>query len=193
MPDGSDEKFRPMYNLQQQYFEQYLWQTIEACDLIETRWQSEVTAIQDNADGAILSITDPAGEYLFDANWVLACDGARSQVRKMRGLRLKGENFEGRYVIADIQMEHNYPTIRRALFDPSSRPGGTVLIHKEPDDFWRIDYQLHDDESAEEALQEETVRASVSAVLKDLEYEGSWELEWISGYHSVIFRNQPQL
>lgn len=182
MPDGPDEKFRPMYNLQQQYIEQFLWQAVDTCDLIETRWQSEVVGIEDTKQGAQLTVSDPHGDYPFDANWVLACDGARSPIRTLRGHRLSGENFEGRYVIADIQMDHDYPTIRRALFDPSSRPGGTVLIHKEPDNIWRIDYQLEDDESTDEALREETVRACVTAVLKDIDYEGSWELEWWSVY-----------
>ncbi len=182
MPDGPDEKFRPMYNIQQQYIEQFLWQAVDASDLIDIRWQSEVTNLQDIADGARLTVRDPSGDYGFEANWVLACDGARSPIRTLRGKRLKGENFEGRYVIADVQMKHDYPTIRRALFDPACRPGGTVLIHKEPDDIWRIDYQLNDGESAEEALREETVRHSVAAVLKEIDYDGPWELEWWSVY-----------
>ena len=65
----------------------------------------------------------------------------------MLGLRLKGDNYEGRYVIADIRMDHDFPTERRAFFDPSGNPGGTVLIHKQPDDIWRVDYQLHEGES----------------------------------------------
>ena len=166
MPDGPDEKFRPMYNLQQQYIEQFLWQAVDANNLIETRWQSEVTGIDDTADGARLTVRDTAGDYDFDADWVLACDGARSAIRTMRGHRLRGENFEGRYVIADIQMDHDYPTIRRALFDPVCRPGGTVLIHKQPDGIWRIDYQLEDGESAEEALREDTVRAWLETVAR---------------------------
>ncbi|MGR8921221.1 MAG: FAD-dependent monooxygenase [Gammaproteobacteria bacterium] len=182
MPDGQDEKYRPMYNLQQQYIEQFLWEAIAANDLIETRWQSEVTAIVDTDDGIRLTITDPAGEYAFDAQWVLACDGARSSVRTMRGHRLAGENFEGRYVIADVRMEHDYPTIRRALFDPACRPGGTVLIHKQPDDIWRIDYQLGAQESVEEALREQSVRDSVASILDDIGHVGPWELEWWSVY-----------
>ena len=182
MPDGPDEKFRPMYNLQQQYIEQFLWQAVDACDLIETRWQSEVVGIDDTTDGVCLTVTDPSGDYRCDTAWVLACDGARSPIRTMRKRRLKGENFEGRYVIADIQMEHDYPTIRRALFDPACRPDATVLIHKEPDNIWRIDYQLEDSDSTDAALREETVRESVAAVLKDLDYEGPWELEWWSVY-----------
>ncbi len=39
MPDSADEKFRPMYNLQQQYIEQYLWNAVSANDLIDCRWQ----------------------------------------------------------------------------------------------------------------------------------------------------------
>ena len=87
-------------------------------------------------------ITSPEGDYWLDAFYVLAADGARSPIRSMLGLRLKGDNYEGRYVIADIRMDHDFPTERRAFFEPSGNPGGTVLIHKQPDDIWRIDYQL---------------------------------------------------
>lgn len=182
MPDGPDEKYRPMYNLQQQYIEQYLWDAVAANSLIETRWQSEVTGVADIDDGIRLTVSDPAGDYAFEAGWLLACDGARSRVRRMRGQRLKGENFEGRYIIADIRMAHDYPTIRRALFDPACRPGGTVLIHRQPDDIWRIDYQLRTGEDEAEALREDVVRASVASVLAEIGYEGNWELEWWSVY-----------
>ena len=182
MPDSADEKYRPMYNLQQQYIEQFLWQAVEASETIETRWQSEVVAVSNNDNGTMITVRDSAGEYPFAADWLLACDGAHSPVRKMLGHRLQGENFEGRYVITDIEMDHDYPTIRRALFDPDCRRGGTVLIHKQPDNIWRIDYQLHDGESSEYALREETVRASVAAVLDEIGYHGEWQLEWWSIY-----------
>ena len=182
MPDSPDEKFRPMYNLQQQYIEAYLWQAVAAHPLIETRWQTEVTGVSDLDDGVTVTLRDPAGDYSLSADWLLAADGARSPIRAMRGLRLRGANYEGRYVIADVQMDHDYPTIRRALFDPACRPGGTVLIHRQPDNIWRIDYQLQEGETAEEATREDTVRASVAAVLKDIGHDGPWELEWWSVY-----------
>jgi 3-(3-hydroxy-phenyl)propionate hydroxylase len=105
-------------------------------------------------------ITSPEGDYWLDAFYVQAADGARSPIRSMLGLRLKGDNYEGRYVIADIRMDHDFPTERRAFFEPSGNPGGTVLIHKQPDDIWRVDYQLREGESEEEALKEENLRAS---------------------------------
>jgi len=178
MPDSPAEKFRPMYNLQQQYIEQFLWQAVQNEPLIDLRWQSTITDVADVGNGVTLTVTDPSGSYPFTADWVLAADGARSPLRKIRGLRLKGENYEGRYVIADVQMPHDYPTIRRALFDPDCRRGGTILIHKQPENIWRIDYQLRDDEDETEALREETVRASVAAVLAEIGYDGPWDLEW---------------
>ncbi len=182
MPDSPSEKYRPMYNLQQQYIEQFLWQAAAESDLIEIRWQSEVSAIADEAEGVRLTISAPGDTYEFRAAWVLAADGARSTIRTLRGLRLQGENFEGRYVIADVQMAHDYPTIRRALFDPDCRRGGTILVHRQPDNIWRIDYQLRDGEDEADAIREETVRASVAAVLTEIGYSGEWDLEWWSVY-----------
>lgn len=182
MPDSENEKYRPMYNIQQQYIEAFLYEAAAASPLIEIRWQSEVTGVRDIENGVEVSVTDTLESYTFETDWLLACDGGKSPVRKMRGLRLKGENYEGRYVIADVQLDHDYPTIRCALFDPDCRPGGTVLIHRQPDNIWRIDYQLHDQESTEEAMREDNIRAGVAGVLHDIGHTGPWELEWWSVY-----------
>ncbi|MYM53808.1 FAD-dependent monooxygenase [Thalassovita mangrovi] len=182
MPDSAREKYRPMYNIEQQYIEEYLWEAVVREPLIDMRWQSRVSGVED-ADGAvILTIEDPLGTYRMQADWLLAADGARSAIRQMRGLRLRGENYEGRYVIADVQMDHDYPTIRRALFDPDCRRGGTILVHKQPDNIWRIDYQLHDDEDDAEAIREENVRQTVASVLQEIGHTGDWDLEWWSIY-----------
>ena len=168
MPHPENEKYLPMYNLQQQYIEKYLHDAVAACDLIDMRWQSEFSGIECRNDGVSLNIASPAGDYRLDADYVLAADGARSPIRSALGLRLKGDNYEGRYVIADIRMDHDFPTERRAFFDPSGNPGGTVLIHKQPDDIWRVDYQLREGESEQDALLEENIRARVGAILADI-------------------------
>ncbi|MES2193183.1 MAG: FAD-dependent monooxygenase [Pseudomonadota bacterium] len=182
MPHPPGEKYLPMYNLQQQYIEQYLHDAVAACDLVDMRWQSELTGIERGDDGASLSMASPAGAYHLDADYVLAADGARSPVRTHLGLRMKGDNYEGRYVIADIRMEHDFPTERRAFFEPSGNPGGTVLIHRQPENIWRVDYQLREGESEEAALREENIRARVGAILGDIGHDKPWELEWWSIY-----------
>jgi 3-(3-hydroxy-phenyl)propionate hydroxylase len=182
MPHPPGEKYLPMYNLQQQYTEKFLHDAVAGCDLIDMRWQSELSGIECRNDGVSLAVSSPAGNYRLDAGYVLAADGARSPIRSELGLRLKGENYEGRYVIADIRMDHDFPTERRAFFEPSGNPGGTVLIHKQPDEIWRLDYQLREGESEEEVLREENIRARVGAILADIGHTKPWELEWWSIY-----------
>jgi len=182
MSHPAGEKYLPMYNVQQQYIEKFLHDAVAASDLIDMRWQSEFAGIERHNDGVSVRIASPEGDYRLDALYVLAADGARSPVRSMLGLRLKGDNYEGRYVIADIRMDHDFPTERRAFFEPSGNPGGTVLIHKQPDDIWRVDYQLREGESEEEALREENIRARVGAILADIGHSQPWELEWWSVY-----------
>src|SRR3977135_207796 len=67
MPQPPGEKYLPMYNLQQQYIEQFLHDAVAACDLIDMRWQSEVAGIECRADGASLDISSPAGDYRLAA------------------------------------------------------------------------------------------------------------------------------
>jgi 3-(3-hydroxy-phenyl)propionate hydroxylase len=182
MPHSAQERFLPMYNLQQQYIEQFLFDACIASGLVDIRWQSEVAGLGTSADRVSLSVATPHGAYRLEAAHVLAADGARSTIRGRLGLRLRGENYEGRYVIADIRMDHAWPTERRALFEPASNPGGTVLIHRQPDDIWRIDYQLRDGEDPEAAVREENIRARVGAILAEIGHDGPWELEWWSIY-----------
>ncbi|WP_204322824.1 FAD-dependent monooxygenase, partial [Streptococcus pneumoniae] len=71
------------------------------------RWESAVTGVAAGQDGVTLDIASPHGAYRLAADYVLAADGARSTIRGSLGLGLSGENYEGRYVIADIQMDHD--------------------------------------------------------------------------------------
>jgi 3-(3-hydroxy-phenyl)propionate hydroxylase len=182
MPHSDHDKYLPMYNLQQQYMETFLHDAVAGEPLIDMRWQSEVEGIETTNLDAVLQVVSPEGAYALHATYVVAADGARSPLRSMLGLRLKGENYEGKYVIADVQMAHDFPTERRAFFDPAGNPGGTVLIHKQPDDIWRVDYQLREGESETDAVKEENIRARVGAILGNIGHTGPWALEWWSIY-----------
>ncbi len=182
MPHGPNDKYLPMYNLQQQYVEQFLHDAVAQSSLIDMRWSTEVKGIAAHDGGVTLDVATPAGDYRLESDYILAADGARSAVRSLMGLRLQGNNYEGKYVIADVRMKHDYPTERRAFFDPASNPGGTILIHKQPGDIWRIDYQLRPGESEEDAIREDTIRARVGAIIAEIGHTGAWDLEWWSVY-----------
>jgi 3-(3-hydroxy-phenyl)propionate hydroxylase len=116
------------------------------------------------------------------ADWVVACDGGRSTIREALGLKLTGTTYEGRYVIVDIELNSERATERLAYFDPPSNPGSTVLVHKQPDNVWRIDYQLRDDEDAESAIKPENVMPRVQSVLDAMGETGDWSPIWITVY-----------
>lgn len=184
MPHDETQRFPPMINLQQYYVEDFLLEAAERSGLVEVRWQSRVSDIRASASGVRLAIETPLGGYELDAAWVVGSDGARSSVREAAGLRLRGTSYEGRYVIVDILLKSARPTERLAWFDPPSNPGSTILMHRQPDDVWRIDYQLRDDEDAEAAVQPENVIPRVANHLRMIGEREDWAPIWMSLYRA---------
>lgn len=183
MPHSEEERFFPMYNIQQQFIEQYLIDAIaQYPQLIDLRWQSEVLEVRQTDRDVELAIGTPEGSYRMRGQYLLAADGARSAVRELSGLRLKGENLPGNYVIADVRMRHDFPTERRSFFASSANPDATVLVHRQPDDIWRMDWQIPAGDDLREAVREDTVRERVQAILRMIGHGGEWELEWWSIY-----------
>ncbi|GJH02344.1 FAD-dependent oxidoreductase [Paraburkholderia terrae] len=183
MPQDENQKLPPMVNLAQYHIEQFLLDAAEKrADLIDIRWQTRVKSIDSRDDGATLQLTTPEGDYALETDWVVAADGGRSTIREALGLQLQGTSYEGRYVIVDIELQSDRPTERLAYFDPSSNPGSTVLVHKQPDNVWRIDYQLRDGEDAEQAVKPESVMPRVQSLLDMMGETGEWSPIWITIY-----------
>jgi 3-(3-hydroxy-phenyl)propionate hydroxylase len=67
-------------------------------------------------------------------------------------------------------------------FDPPSNPGSTVIMHQQPGDIWRIDYQLDPTEDAEVETREERIRARIASHLAWLGDDRPWTLEWHGFY-----------
>jgi len=190
MPHDARQKLPPMINLEQYYIEQYLLDAIgrrnaAAPGLIDIRWGTELTGISQDGAGVTLQARNALGRYTLRGQWLAACDGGQSFVRKSLGLALEGTAYEGRYVIIDIALPSKHPTERRAWFDPPWNPGSTVLMHRQPDDIWRIDYQLRAGQRTEEALTPEAVTEFVQRHL-DAIGEGHlpWKTVWTSVYRA---------
>ncbi|WP_135468922.1 FAD-dependent oxidoreductase [Crenalkalicoccus roseus] len=178
LPEEGHE-YPAFVNLQQYYVEEWLVDACEATGLVDLRWKSRVAAVEPRADGALLGVETPEGGYRLHAAWLLACDGARSLVRESLGLPFLGQVFRDRFLIADVVMRAAFPAERRFWFDPPFHPGQSVLLHRQPDDLWRIDFQLGWDADPEEEKRPERVRARVAAMLgPDIPFD----LEWVSVY-----------
>ncbi|QGE76771.1 FAD-dependent oxidoreductase [Bordetella holmesii] len=185
MPHEPSQRFAPMINIQQFYIEEYIDQALrEHGDLAQVMWSSRVTGVQQNADGVVVTVQTGGQTRELHADWVLACDGGRSTVRELCGLPLQGMQYEGRYVIVDVRQKSQRATERLAWFDPPSNPGSTLLMHRQPDDVWRIDYQVRDDEDPVEAVKPENVLPRVRSHLEMIGEDEPWEPLWISIYNA---------
>ncbi|WP_444634531.1 FAD-dependent oxidoreductase [Cupriavidus oxalaticus] len=171
---------RPAFiNLQQYYVEGYLLERAQALPNIEIRWHNKVVGLEQRTDGAVLSVETPEGCYPLAARYVVAADGSRSPMRKLLGLDSKGRTFRDRFLIADVKMEADFPSERWFWFDPPFHPNQSVLLHRQPDNVWRIDFQLGWDADPVLEKSPERVIPRVQALLgKDVKFE----LEWVSVY-----------
>ncbi len=171
---------RPAFiNLQQPYFEQFIVEEIRrqqaAGAPIEIRGQNCVTAMDQKPDHVVLDIDTPDGPYQLEADYLVACDGASSPTRAMMGLDFDGRVFEDNFLIADIKMQADFPVERRFWFDPPFNRGETALMHKQPDDVWRLDFQLGWDIDRAAELKPERISERVSAMIgADIEFELVW-------------------
>lgn len=171
---------RPAFiNLQQYYVEGYLLEQARSHDLIELRWKSRVSAIAHHADHEVLTVETPEDSYQLKARYVVAADGSRSPLRRMMGLESVGHTFRDRFLIADVKMEAPFPAERWFWFDPPFHPNQSVLLHRQPDDVWRIDFQLGWD--ADPVL-ERTPERVIPRVQALLGKQAQFTLEWVSVY-----------
>ena len=171
--------FPAFINLQQYYLEEALVDAAERSPGIEIRWRNRLTAIAAHGEGARLTIETPDGPYQLDAEWVIACDGARSVTRRLLGLDFRGKIFEDRFLIADVKMRAAFPSERWFWFEPPFHSGGSTLLHKQADDVWRIDLQLGWDVDPEVEKQPERVVPRLKAMLGP---NAKFDLEWVSVY-----------
>jgi 3-(3-hydroxy-phenyl)propionate hydroxylase len=187
-PEAGHE--RPAFiNLQQYYVEDYLVQRAAELPNIELRWLNKVTGIHQSDSDTTVSVEathEDGDSYLLKSSYVIACDGSRSTVRKIMGLETTGRVFQDRFLIADVKMKAEFPTERWFWFDPPFHPNQSVLLHRQPDNVWRIDFQLGWDADPEVEKLPENIMPRVKALLshgvKKGEPTPEFELEWASVY-----------
>jgi len=178
LPDAGHE--RPgMINLQQYYLEEFLVKRATQLAAIDIRWKHKVSKIEPSKDGVIVFIDTPDGSFSIDADWLVVADGARSPVRRQLGLEIDGKVFQDRFLIADVVMKADFPAERWFWFDPPFHRNQSVLLHRQADSVWRIDFQLGWDADPEEEKKPENVIPRIRAMLGD---EREFELEWVSVY-----------
>ncbi len=181
----SGHRMPAMINLQQYYLEQTLVDACEAHPRVDVRWKHKLLALTQADDHATLTLQTPDGTFDIEAGWVVACDGANSDTRGMVGAGFSGQFFHDRFLIADVVMKAEFPTERWFWFDPPFHRGQSVLLHKQCDDVWRIDFQLGWEADPEAERKPERVIPRIQSMLGP---DAKFELEWVSVYQFACRR-----
>src|SRR5262249_47101771 len=188
LPEPGHE--RPAFiNLQQYYAEAFLAARAAELPNIEIRWRNNVVGLLQDAEGVQLEIETPDGRYWVRGEYVAACDGSRSPLRALLGQESKGRIFRDRFLIADVRMQAEFPAERWFWFDPPFHPNQSVLLHRQPDGVWRIDFQLGWDADPELEKRPERIRPRVDALMRQGRGRAvPVELEWASVYTFACLR-----
>ncbi|MEW9918358.1 FAD-dependent oxidoreductase [Marimonas sp. MJW-29] len=177
-------KYPAFINLQQYYVEQYLIeQAQEFPDLIDLRFLNKVADHIDHGSYVELTVETPDGTYTLETEYYIACEGAGSPTRQRMGLTFEGQTFEEHFLIVDVEMEQspfgNDDTPERWFwFAPPFHKGQSALLHKQPDNIYRIDLQLGPETDPKEEATEEKVIPRIKAIVGDRPFR----LDWMSVY-----------
>ncbi|MFC7047654.1 FAD-dependent oxidoreductase [Emcibacter nanhaiensis] len=161
-------------NLQQYYLEEFLIDELESLDNVEIRWKNKLVSLEQDDEKVTAQVETPDGNYEVECKYLIACDGNKSPIRTMLGLDFEGRVFEDNFLIADIKFPMERPSERWFWFEPAFK-GQSALLHKQPDDVWRLDFQVGWDVDKAEAIKEENVKPFIHGMLgDDVEFEWEW-------------------
>src|SRR5687767_8795096 len=72
----------------------------------DVRWNTELESFHQNDGGVTVQAKHPDGTSLvIDGRYLVACDGAKSPVRKALNLQFEGSTFERMFFVADAQVD----------------------------------------------------------------------------------------
>jgi 3-(3-hydroxy-phenyl)propionate hydroxylase len=170
-PEG-EEKYQAFLCLPQYYVESMLVERAGEFPHVDLRWSSRVVDIAQDGDRVRLDVETPEGCYALTADWVIACDGVRSAVRRLLGVPFEGDKYVENFVICDVKMVFNFPPQRMFWFDPTFDKSNISLMHQQPDSIWRIDWQLGPkDDPAEESKPEKVNKRLETMFGPDVPFE----------------------
>jgi 2-polyprenyl-6-methoxyphenol hydroxylase-like FAD-dependent oxidoreductase len=162
-------------NLQQTYTEAALLEGVARTRAIALRWAAPMSGFRQDAEGVTVALDD--GREVR-GSYVVGCDGAHSTLRTLLGVAFPGRSHRDRFLIADVRAAMPFPRDeRRFFFDPPENPGRTMLVHPQPDDEWRVDWQVPGETDAED----ERASGRLDERIRQL-VVGDYELAWLTAY-----------
>jgi 3-(3-hydroxy-phenyl)propionate hydroxylase len=170
--------YGPFVNISQFRIEQILLAHVEKDSLLRVHWRHPVTAVRQDGDGVTVTAGGPDGPRTFQFGYVLAADGVRSVMRDLLGVEWTGYSHGDLFLITDLRADAPFAHERHFHYDPPFNPGRQLVIHAQPDQVWRIDWQLGPDADIEAEKANGDLDRRIRQVIGDIPYE----IKWLSTY-----------
>ncbi|HEY6831216.1 MAG TPA: bifunctional 3-(3-hydroxy-phenyl)propionate/3-hydroxycinnamic acid hydroxylase [Pseudolabrys sp.] len=138
----------------QPILEQQLRDALARFQHVTPLFQHELISFTQDAKGVTLRVSHDGGEREIACDYLIACDGASSIVRRQLGITLGGSTFRERWLIVDLE---NSPVTspHTKVFSNPKRP---CIALPGPDLTRRYEFMLHDHERDEDLLAPEMVK-----------------------------------
>jgi 3-(3-hydroxy-phenyl)propionate hydroxylase len=166
--------FGPFINISQYRIEQVLLDRLRKTPEAGMLWSHRVTGLVQEQEG----VTVFAGGRALRFRYLVACDGVRSTLRTLTGVEWHGRTYPDLFLITDIKAELPVARERHFHYDPPFNPGRQLVMHAQPDNVWRIDWQLPPDVDIDEEQRSGALDKRVRDVIGDVDYE----IKWLSTY-----------
>ncbi|QZH57965.1 FAD-dependent monooxygenase [Mycolicibacterium farcinogenes] len=106
---------------------------------VEIRWGNELVDFEQGAEGVVLYVSAPGGDYRLPATYLVGADGGRSPVRKKAGIEFPGLTTDVVARVAHVGLPEEFRTAPGCLDIPGvgripfghNRFDGGVLIYAE--------------------------------------------------------------
>lgn len=163
-PTSREYGFDKRNGFEQPVLEALLREKLARFPTVACQFSCELTGFTQDAGGVTAEVRHADGSIQqIRATYMVACDGARSPVRKLLGIQFEGSTFEEPWLIVDLHKTRNlgrHTEVRCTPESPSiSLPG--------PNGIRRYEFMLHKGEDPVAAVQESFVRDRLASAGPD--------------------------
>jgi 3-(3-hydroxy-phenyl)propionate hydroxylase len=142
-------------------FEATLLQGLKRFPCVSIQFQHNVESFQQGATDVVLSVRDSEGNLkTYVCAYLLACDGAKSSIRRQLGIAMRGSTFAQKWLVVDT-INDTDPTAAAVFFCNPTRPSVTVPA---PHSSRRWEFMLLPGENEDELLLDDNIRLLIRQV-----------------------------
>ena len=143
--------FAKRHFISQPEMEAALLKHIETTPLCDVRFGCDVTSINDSGSNATLNISDPDNQpHQITAQYVIAADGGRSQIREDLGIKMSGSTYAQDWLVIDTRNDPDQDNFSKFICS-TTRPHVSIPA---PNGGRRYEFMLLKEETHEEVLKD---------------------------------------